>query len=46
MSVFTVMMIIAVVCWFLAAVPLPWTSPINMVALGLFFAGLGVVIGK
>jgi hypothetical protein len=44
MSVTLILLIIAIVCWFLAAVPLPVASPIQLGWLGLFFYGLSQVI--
>ena len=39
-----IMIVIATICWFLAAIPLPWTNPIQLGWLGLFFYGLSLLI--
>ena len=45
MSAALILIIIACICWFLAAVPIPWRSPVSLGWLGLFFYGLAAVIG-
>ena len=40
----SILFIIALVCLFLAAIPIPWASPINLFALGMFFWGLSKVV--
>lgn len=45
MSPVLILLIIAIVCWFLAAIPLPWANnPVQLGWLGLFFYGLSLVI--
>lgn len=39
-----VLLIVAVICWFLAAIPLPWANPVQLGWLGLFFYGLSLLI--
>lgn len=46
MSAVLILLIVAIVCWFLAAIPLPWASPVQLGWLGMFFFGLSLVIGK
>jgi hypothetical protein len=46
MSAVLILLIVAVVCWFLAAIPLPFASPIQLGWLGMFFYGLSLIIGK
>ncbi len=46
MSAVLILLIIALVCWFLAAVPLPFASPIQLGWLGMFFWGLSLIVGK
>ena len=46
MSATLILMIIALVCLFLAAIPLPFANPIQLGWLGMFFWGLSLVIGK
>jgi hypothetical protein len=41
-----ILLIIALICWFLAAVPLPWASPVQLGWLGMFFYGLTLLIGR
>jgi hypothetical protein len=41
-----ILLIIALVCWFLAAIPLPWTNPIQLGWLGMFFYGLTLLVGR
>jgi hypothetical protein len=40
----SILLIIALICWFLAAVPLPFASPIQLGWLGMFFWGLSQII--
>lgn len=40
----SILFIIALVCWFLAAIPLPRTSPVHLGWLGMFFYGLSMFI--
>jgi hypothetical protein len=42
----TILLIIALVCWFLAAVPMPWQSPVQLGWLGMFFWGLTMLVGR
>jgi hypothetical protein len=44
MDVNFVMLVIATVCWFLAAISIPWVNPIQLGWLGLFFFGLSLII--
>jgi hypothetical protein len=44
MSAVLILMVVAIVCWFLAAIPLPWANPVQLGWLGMFFAGLSFVI--
>lgn len=49
MSPHTILLIVAIICWFLTAVPVP--DPYrphqqNLLALGLFFFGLSLLVGK
>jgi hypothetical protein len=44
MSAVFILMIIAVICWFLAAIPFPQTQPFQLGWLGLFFAGLSFLL--
>lgn len=44
MSAVTILLVIALVLWFLAAIPLPWASPVQLGWLGLFFYGLTLLI--
>ena len=44
MSAVLILLIIAIVCWFLAAIPLPFASPIQLGWLGMFFYGLTLII--
>lgn len=44
MSPVLILLIIAIICWFIAAIPLPWANPVNMTALGLFFYGLSLLV--
>ena len=46
MSAALILMIIALICLFLAAIPLPWQNPINLFPLGMFFWGLSLIVGK
>jgi len=39
-----ILLVIATILWFLAAIPIPWASPISLGWLGLFFFGLSMVI--
>lgn len=41
-----ILLIIALVCWFLAAVPLPFASPVQLGWLGMFFWGLTLLVGR
>ena len=43
MSAVLILMIIAVICWFLAAIPFP-TQPFQLGWLGCFFAGLSFLL--
>lgn len=45
MSAALILLIIALFCWFFAAVPIPWASPVQLGWLGLFFYGLSILIG-
>ena len=44
MSAAAVLLVIALVCWFLAAIPLPFANPIQLGWLGMFFYGLTLLI--
>lgn len=44
MSAVLILLIIALVCWFLAAIPLPWANPVQLGWLGMFFWGLSQLI--
>lgn len=46
MSAVLILLIIALVCWFLAAIPLPFANPIQLGWLGMFFYGLTILIGR
>jgi hypothetical protein len=39
-----VLLIIATVLWFLAAIPFPFANPVQLGWLGLFFYGLSMLI--
>jgi uncharacterized membrane protein len=41
-----ILMLIAVILLFLAAIPLPWQSPVSIGWLGMFFFALTFLIGK
>lgn len=41
-----ILLIIALICWFLAAIPLPWSNPVQLGWLGLFFYGLTLLVGR
>lgn len=43
MSAVTILMIVALVCFFLAAIPWP-SNPVNVGWLGMFFAALSFLI--
>ncbi len=45
MTAFTILLIVALICWFIAAVPIP-TGPVQVGWLGMFFAGLAFLIGR
>ncbi len=44
MSAVLILLIVACICWFLAAIPLPWANPVQLGWLGLFFYGLTLVM--
>ena len=44
MTATLILLIIALVCWFFAAVPLPWQAPLQLGWLGLFFWGLSQLV--
>lgn len=44
MSVVMILLIIALVCWLLAAINWPQPMPINLGWLGMFFFGLSMVV--
>jgi hypothetical protein len=44
MSAVTILLIIALILWFVAAIPLPFNSPVQLGWLGLFFWGLSQLI--
>ncbi len=46
MSAVLILLIVAIILWFLAAIPLPFAQPVQLGWLGLFFYGLSLVIGK
>jgi hypothetical protein len=41
-----ILLIIALICWFLAAIPLPWANPVQLGWLGMFFYGLTLLVGR
>lgn len=41
-----ILMLIAVILFFLAAIPLPWQSPVSIGWLGMFFFALTFLIGR
>ncbi len=42
----TILLIIALILWFLAAIPLPWSNPVQLGWLGMFFWGLTMLVGR
>jgi hypothetical protein len=44
MNVTLVLLVLAVICWFLAAIEFPKSSPIAIGWLGVFFFGLSLLI--
>jgi hypothetical protein len=46
MSAVLILMVIAIICLFLAAIPLPFQNPVQLGWLGMFFWALSLVIGK
>lgn len=46
MSATLILMFIALICLFLAAIPLPFQNPIQLGWLGMFFWGLSLIIGR
>lgn len=43
MAITTVLMILALILLFLAAIPLPWQNPVQLGWLGMFFWGLSLI---
>jgi hypothetical protein len=41
-----ILLVIALICWSLAAIPLPFANPVQLGWLGNFFAGLAWLIGR
>jgi hypothetical protein len=48
MSAALILLIVALVCWFIAAIPPAWMGgmPVGIGWLGLFFYGLSQLVGK
>jgi hypothetical protein len=46
LSIGVVLMILAMVCFLVAALGGPWNNRFNLVALGLFFWALAIVLGS
>lgn len=46
MSAVLILLVVAIICWFLAAIPLPFQNPVQLGWLGMFFYGLSLVIGR
>ena len=46
MSAQLILLVIAIICWFLAAIPAIPSSPVSLGWLGMFFFGLHLVIGR
>ena len=47
MGAAAILLIIALICWFVAAVwQTSWPSPVQLGWLGLFFYGLHVLVGR
>lgn len=46
MTVTTILLIIALICFFIAAIPLPWQNPISVGWLGMFFFVLTFLFGR
>ena len=44
MSAVTILLVIALILWFMAAIPLPWANPVQLGWLGMFFWGLSQLI--
>lgn len=44
MTAVTILFVVALICWFLAAVPLPWANPVQLGWLGMFFWGLSQLV--
>ncbi|HEY5588905.1 MAG TPA: hypothetical protein VIK86_08120 [Candidatus Paceibacterota bacterium] len=44
MNVTLILMVLAVICWFLASISLPKTNPVQLGWLGMFFFGLSLLI--
>lgn len=43
-----ILLIVALILWFLAAIPLPagWSNPVSLGWLGMFFWGLSQLVGR
>lgn len=39
-----ILVLISLICFFLAAIPLPWSNPVQLGWLGLFFYVLSILI--
>jgi hypothetical protein len=44
MSAVFILLVIALILWFFAAIPLPFASPVQLGWLGMFFYGLSLLI--
>lgn len=44
MSAQVVLLVVALICWFVAATPFVATSPVKVGWLGMFFYGLSLVV--
>lgn len=46
MSAAFILLIIAIVLWFMAAIPFPYANPVQLGWMGMFFYGLSMIVGK
>lgn len=44
MSTVTILLVLAIICWFIAAVPIP-TGPVSVGWLGMVFWGVSMLVG-
>ena len=44
MTAALVLLIVALICWFIASIPLPFASPVKLGWLGMFFWGLSQLV--